>query len=149
VLEKALQTIDPSRNVPGGSTLATQIEKYRHSPDGLTMTASDKLRQMASASLRAYLDGEDTRDNRRRIVLDYLNTVPLAAAPGFGEVNGVGDGLHAWFGIDFAQTNQLLRSPTTHTQAARAFKHVLGLLISQRKPSYYLLTGRKSVECCR
>lgn len=146
VLQKALQTIDPSRNVPGGSTLATQIEKYRHSPDGLTMTASDKLRQMASASLRAYLDGEDTRDNRRRIVLDYLNTVPLAAAPGFGEVNGVGDGLHAWFGIDFAQANQLLRTPQPTPQAARAFKHVLGLLISQRKPSYYLLTGRDQLN---
>lgn len=146
VLEKALQTIDPSRNVPGGSTLATQIEKYRHSPDGLTMTASDKLRQMASASLRAYLDGEDTRDNRRRIVLDYLNTVPLAAAPGFGEVNGIGDGLYAWFGIDFAQANRLLKTPHPTPEAARAFKHVLGLLISQRKPSYYLLNGRQQLN---
>ena len=142
VLEKMLQTIDPSRNVPGGSTLATQIEKYRHSPDGLTMTATDKLSQMASASLRAYLDGEDTRATRRRIVLDYLNTVPLAAAPGFGEVNGVGDGLSAWFNLDFDQVNQLLRSSRPTPEAARAFKHVLGLLISQRKPSYYLLSGR-------
>lgn len=146
ILEKILKTIDPSRNVPGGSTLATQIEKYRHSPDGLTMTAGDKLRQMASASLRAYLDGEDTRDNRRRIVLDYLNTVPLAAAPGFGEVNGIGDGLHAWFGIDFAQVNRLLKSPQPTAEAARAFKHVLALLISQRKPSYYLLNGRKQLD---
>jgi membrane peptidoglycan carboxypeptidase len=146
VLEKVLQTIDPSRNVPGGSTLATQIEKYRHSPDGLTMTASDKLRQMASASLRAYLDGEDTRDNRRRIVLDYLNTVPLAAAPGFGEVNGIGDGLYAWFGINFDQANRLLKTPHPTPEAARAFKHVLGLLISQRKPSYYLLNGRQQLN---
>jgi membrane peptidoglycan carboxypeptidase len=146
VLEKMLQAIDPSRNVPGGSTLATQIEKYRHSPDGLTMTATDKLGQMASASIRAYLDGEDTRATRRRIVLDYLNTVPLAAAPGFGEVNGVGDGLHAWFGLDFDQVNQLLRSPQPTPEAARAFKHVLGLLISQRKPSYYLLFGRQQLD---
>jgi membrane peptidoglycan carboxypeptidase len=146
VLEKALQAIDPSRNVPGGSTLATQIEKYRHSPDGLTMTASDKLRQMASASLRAYLDGEDTRDNRRRIVLDYLNTVPLAAAPGFGEVNGIGDGLSAWFGIDFSQANRLLMTPRPKRDAARVYKHVLALLISQRKPSYYLLNGRADLD---
>lgn len=146
VLEKMLQAIDPSRNVPGGSTLATQIEKYRHSPDGLTMTATDKLGQMASASLRAYLDGEDTRATRRRIVLDYLNTVPLAAAPGFGEVNGVGDGLHAWFGLDFDRVNQLLRSPQPTPEAARAYKHVLGLLISQRKPSYYLLSGREQLD---
>ena len=146
VLEKILQTIDPSRNVPGGSTLATQIEKYRHSPDGLTMTVTDKLGQMASASIRAYLDGEDTRATRRRIVLDYLNTVPLAAAPGFGEVNGVGDGLHAWFGLDFDQVNQLLRNPQPTPEAALAYKHVLGLLISQRKPSYYLLSGRDQLD---
>ena len=146
VLEKMLQAIDPSRNVPGGSTLATQIEKYRHSPDGLTMTATDKLGQMASASLRAYLDGQDTRDTRRRIVLDYLNTVPLAAAPGFGEVNGVGDGLYAWFGLNFDQVNDLLRAPRATPEAARAYKHVLGLLISQRKPSYYLLSGREHLN---
>lgn len=146
VLEKFLQTIDPSRNVPGGSTLATQIEKYRHSPDGITLTAGDKLRQMASASLRAYLEGEDTLATRRRIVLDYLNTVPLAAAPGFGEVNGVGDGLAAWFGLDFEQVNKLLRNPVPTPEAARAFKHVLGLLISQRKPSYYLLGGRAQLD---
>jgi len=146
VLEKVLQTVDPSRNVPGGSTLATQIEKYRHSPGGLTLTASDKLRQMASASLRAYLDGKDTLVTRRRIVLDYLNTVPLAAAPSFGEVNGVGDGLAAWFGLDFDHVNKLLRNPVPSPEAARAYKHVLGLLISQRKPSYYLLSGRDHLD---
>ncbi len=146
LLEKAIQTVDPSRNVPGGSTLATQIEKYRHSPDGLTLTATDKLTQMASASLRAYLDGEDTRATRRRIVLDYLNTVPLSAAPGFGEINGVGEGLEGWFGLDFAQVNQLLMSKRETREAARAYKHVLGLLISQRKPSYHLLSGRKNLN---
>jgi membrane peptidoglycan carboxypeptidase len=146
MLEKIIQTVDPSRNVPGGSTLATQIEKYRHSPDGLTMTASDKLTQMASASLRAYLDGEDTRATRRRIVLDYLNTVPLSAAPGFGEVNGIGEGLEGWFGLDFDAVNKLLLRPEGSAAAARAYKHVLGLLISQRKPSYHLLSGRKSLN---
>src|SRR5262249_10789547 len=48
-----------SGRAPGGSTLATQIEKYRHSPGGRTESAPEKLRQMESASLRAYLDGED------------------------------------------------------------------------------------------
>jgi len=145
VFEKMLQAIDPSRNVPGGSTLATQIEKFRHSPDGLTMTVMDKLRQMVSASLRAYLDGEDTRATRRRIVRDYLNSVPLAAAPGFGEVNGIGDGLHAWFGLDFEAVNALLAQTVPTPESARAFKHVLALLISQRKPSHYLLSGRDSL----
>lgn len=146
VMEKVIQAVDPSRNVPGGSTLATQIEKYRHSPDGLTQTASDKLTQMASASLRAYLEGEDTRGTRRRIVLDYLNTVPLSAAPGFGEVNGIGDGLEGWFGLDFAEVNRLLMHPRETAETARAYKHVLGLLISQRKPSYHLLAGRKNLN---
>ncbi len=146
LLEKAMQVVDPNRNVPGGSTLATQIEKYRHSPDGLTMTAGDKVRQMASASLRAYLEGPDTRTTRKRIVLDYLNSVPLAAAPGFGEVHGLAEGLQAWFGLDFDQVNRLLAQPGPGRDAARAYKHVLGLLISQRKPSWYLLSGREHLD---
>jgi membrane peptidoglycan carboxypeptidase len=146
MLEKAVQIVQPGRNVPGGSTLATQIEKYRHSPDGLTLTPTDKLRQMASASVRAYLDGTDTLVTRRRIVLDYLNTVPLAAAPGHGEVHGLGDALQAWFGLDFEQVNSLLHNPQPTPEAARVYKHVLGLLISQRKPSWYLLSGRKELD---
>ncbi|NWG87477.1 MAG: transglycosylase domain-containing protein [Hydrogenophilaceae bacterium] len=146
VLEKGMQVVDPSRNVPGGSTLATQIEKYRHSPDGLTLTAGDKLTQMASASVRAYLEGADTRVTRRRIVQDYLNTVPLAAAPGYGEVHGIGDGLAAWFGLDFDAVNSLLWYPQAKAETARAYKHVLALLISQRKPSFYLLAGRSQLN---
>ena len=146
VLEKAMQVVDPKRNVPGGSTLATQIEKYRHSPDGLTLTATDKLRQMASASLRAYLDGPDTRVTRQRIVMDYLNSVPLAAAPGFGEVHGLAEGLKAWFDMDFDAVNRLLARPAPTPEAARAYKHVLALLVSQRKPSWYLLSGRDYLD---
>lgn len=145
-LEKAMQVVDPKRNVPGGSTLATQIEKYRHSPEGLTLTATDKLRQMASASLRAYLDGPDTRVTRQRIVMDYLNSVPLAAAPGFGEVHGLAEGLKAWFDLDFDHVNRLLARPAATPEAARAYKHVLGLLVSQRKPSWYLLSGRDTLD---
>ena len=78
-LALGIEKIDRSGAVPGGSTLATQIEKYRHSPQGRTGSAGEKLRQMASASLRAYLDGADTLSHRRQIVVDYLDTVPLAA----------------------------------------------------------------------
>ena len=49
-LGKMLDVQDQSA---GGSTLATQLEKYRHSPDGLTLSAGEKLRQMFSASVRA------------------------------------------------------------------------------------------------
>src|SRR5690606_19697037 len=64
----------------GGSTLATQIEKFRHSDDGITGSVEEKLRQMVSSSVRVYQQGPDTMPTRRQLVLDYLNTVPLAAA---------------------------------------------------------------------
>ena len=153
VMEKAVSLVDPGRNVPGGSTLPTQIEKYRHSPNGMTRGMSDKLRQMGTASLRAYQDGMDTRPARRRMVLAYLNTVPLAAAPRFGEVNGVGDGLWAWYGLDFAHVNRVLSRPLSmHDTAehkkdyATALKHVLSLIVAERRPSYYLAANRKALD---
>jgi membrane peptidoglycan carboxypeptidase len=87
-------------NVAGASTLATQMEKYRHADEGRTESPRDKLLQMASASIRAYLDGAETMEARRRIVLQYVNTVPLAAIRGEGEISGIPDGLWAWYGTD-------------------------------------------------
>jgi membrane peptidoglycan carboxypeptidase len=78
ILDRAIRVVDRQHPVPGGSTLATQIEKYRHSREGRTDTIRDKLQQMVSASLRAYQDGRDTRGRRKAIILDYLNTVPMA-----------------------------------------------------------------------
>jgi membrane peptidoglycan carboxypeptidase len=162
VLGRARRTFDPGHPAPGGSTLATQIEKYRHSPHGRTDALSDKLRQMASASLRAYLDGEDTLARRRQIVVDYLDTVPLSAQSGSGEVNGLGDAMWAWYGRDFDETNRLLSHaggeplwlpvslqprtvlalrPATLQQQAVAFKQALSLLVAQRRPSHYLVAG--------
>jgi membrane peptidoglycan carboxypeptidase len=66
--------------VEGGSTLATQMEKYRHSPEGRTDSILAKLRQMTDASLKVYQNGPDTREERRQIILDNLNSIPLAAA---------------------------------------------------------------------
>lgn len=136
-----------TESTPGGSTLATQIEKYRHSANGYTNSAMDKIRQMASASLRAYLLGPDTREMRRRIVLAYLNSMPLSATPKTGEVHGLGDGLAAWFGADFDEINKLLNPNTFNaneaisTQQATAFRLVLTTLLSQRRPSYLLGAG--------
>ncbi len=150
VLDKGIQVIRPEHDVPGGSTLATQIEKYRHSPDGLTLTAEDKLQQMASASVRAYLDGENTLPWRKSIVVSYLNTVPLAAVSGFGEVNGMGDGLWAWYGLDFERVNQTLRAwsgaPAEVEAVAQVYKHVLSLMIAQRRPSSYLGGGHEALD---
>ncbi|HVW63414.1 MAG TPA: transglycosylase domain-containing protein [Nitrosospira sp.] len=150
LLDKTTQFFQPEHDVVGGSTLATQIEKYRHSPNGLTTTPQDKLQQVLSASVRAYLDGEETLPHRQRIIMDYLNTVPLAAAPGYGEANGLGDGLWVWYGLDFDEANHILNSRFVEGDAlaevARLYKHVLSLMIAQRRPSYYLLSGRKGLE---
>jgi membrane peptidoglycan carboxypeptidase len=108
VIEKGVSSVAGGHRAAGGSTLATQIEKYRHSPEGRTGSMKDKLQQMASASLRSYQDGPDTTKARRRIVIDYLNTVPLSAKPGYGEVNGIGDGMWVWYGREFADVNRLL-----------------------------------------
>lgn len=148
LMEKGISLIDTNRNVPGGSTLPTQIEKYRHSPEGLTSDMSEKLRQMASASLRAYLDGPNTLAMRKKTVMAYLNTVPLAAAPRFGEVNGIADGLWAWYGLDVDEINKILEKKTRvgETAYASALKHVLSLIIAERRPSYYLATNRKALD---
>lgn len=149
VLDKGIQLFLSEHDVPGGSTLATQIEKYRHSPNGITLTAKDKFQQIASASVRAYLGGENTLPVRKQIVTDYLNSVPLAAVVGFGETNGIGDALWAWYGLDFNETNHILHSRFVEgdalTEAALHYKHVLSLMIAQRRPSYYLLAGRKDL----
>lgn len=130
----------------GGSTLATQIEKYRHSPDGVTGSAIDKLKQMASASVRAYRDGPITLPTRQRLVLEYLDTVPLSAAPGYGEVNGLGDGLWVWFGSDFATINELLSREDGEgellARQGQAMRQIISLMIAHRRPSWYLNNGR-------
>lgn len=148
VFDKTLSSVGlgGAGRVAGGSTLATQIEKYRHSPEGRTSSTTDKIIQMASATLRAYQDGEDTTGARRQIVLDYLNTVPLSAKPGYGEVNGIGDGLWVWYGRDFDTVNQMLKGPMTSPDDVLAYKEALSLMIAQRRPAYYLGAGEPDLE---
>ncbi|HYC05315.1 MAG TPA: transglycosylase domain-containing protein [Azospirillaceae bacterium] len=150
VIGMPLEALFPERQQIGGSTLATQIEKYRHSPGGQTSGGTDKLRQMMSASVRAYLAGSDTTKARFQIVVDYLNSTPLSARPGIGEVNGLGDGLWAWFGTDFATANRILAKPArTEDELARqaiVYKQVLSLLLAQRRPSFYLSVNRTALE---
>jgi membrane peptidoglycan carboxypeptidase len=145
----------PVRN-EGGSTLAVQLEKYRHSDEGLTTSGLAKLQQIVAASLRAYQNGPDTREARRRIVLEYLNTIPLAAAPGFGEIHGLKDGLRVWFnadpqavcdeleGHDFVAASADAHGTTE--DRAWAFKHVLALLCSVRAPTGYLIQDHDALE---
>jgi len=135
-----------SGQAAGGSTLATQAEKYRHSPYGRTDSPEEKLRQMVSASVRTYREGPQTLASRQHIVLAYLNSVPLAAVPGHGEVHGLADGLRLWFGANFAEVNRLLdpRHNAGSSLAAQglALRQVLSLLIAQRRPTHYLGAGR-------
>jgi membrane peptidoglycan carboxypeptidase len=147
VFEKSLSAVGAGgHRAAGGSTLATQIEKYRHSPEGRTSSMKDKLQQMVSATLRAYQGGEDTTKVRRQIVVDYLNTVPLSAKSGYGEVNGIGDGMWVWYGRDFDEVNLLLGGNMDKPGSALAFKEALSLLIAQRRPSYYLGEGDEDLE---
>lgn len=144
-LSQALEVAGAEMDRAGGSTLATQLEKFRHSPKGLTSSPGEKLRQMASASLRAYQDGENTTAARRRIVVDYVNSIPLAAAPPWGEVIGMGDALSIWYGADFEAINQVLREAKNPDSSydletrARAYKRALSLVLSAGRPSYYLI----------
>lgn len=153
VLDLLISKVLPDHDVPGGSTLATQIEKYRHSPQGRTSGIKEKIRQMRSATLRAYIKGPDTTESRKRIVADYINSVPLGAIPGAGEVRGIGHGLVAWHGANFSEVNQLLTdvsSPKVDAEVlkakALAYKEVLSLFLAQRRPAYYLQSDRNALK---
>ncbi|KXU97858.1 glycosyl transferase family 51 [Caballeronia megalochromosomata] len=149
LFDQGVRVFDKRAPQPGGSTLATQIEKFRHSSGGRTASPTEKLRQIASASVRAYLDGPQTMPARRLLVVRYLNSVPLAARPGIGEVNGLPDGMAAWYGRDFGEYNRILNAPVsaeTLDAQALAFKQALSLMIAQRAPSRFLRAGSPELE---
>jgi membrane peptidoglycan carboxypeptidase len=153
VAEQVESKLGRPRKTAGGSTLATQIEKFRHSAEGRTSAASDKLRQMSAATLRAYLDGDDTREVRKRIVLEFINSVPLGAIPGQGQVLGLSNSLKAWYGVDGAKADKLLRLGSRPVRGAKrlreqatAYKQVLSLFLAQRRPTYYLQTGLEALN---
>ncbi|UTH74301.1 transglycosylase domain-containing protein [Chromobacterium sp. IIBBL 290-4] len=146
--DEAAHLFRPGYHSAGASTLATQIEKFRHSPGGRTGSPKEKLKQMLSASVRAYQGGDDTTLARRQLVVAYLNTVPLAARAGFGEVSGIGDGMWAWYGRSFDEVNKTLSSGSllSVSEQATVFKEALSLMISQRSPSFYLNGDMKVLE---
>lgn len=152
ILEKVKQIVFPNINAPGGSTIATQLEKYRHSNEGRTSGIKDKLRQMGSASLRAYMYGRNTLETRKLITQHYINSIPLAALRGYGEVNGLGDGLWAWYGVEFEEVNRKLRALSLLPPGAdvapyaEAYKQVLSLFIAHRRPSFYLIAGLQELN---
>jgi len=134
----------------GGSTLATQIEKFRHSSSGRTDGVGEKLRQMLTASARVYSDGPNTMKRREQIVTSYLNSAPLSSRPGYGEVLGIPDALWVWFGTDFRNANQILKSaPRNAAELARkaeVYRQVVALLVADRSPSTLLLNDRQNLN---
>ena len=145
MVDFGLHQIDHNRPIIGGSTLATQLEKMRHSPGGKTHSVEEKLQQITTASLRAYRGGPETLSEQQRIVLDYINSIPVAATPAEGEITGLGDGLRAWYGADFATINSLLISQGETLNGdqqrlrARGYREVLSLFLALRAPSQYLI----------
>lgn len=135
-----------SVRLEGGSTLATQLEKYRYSAGGRTGSVTDKLKQITAASLKVYIDGADTREARQEIILDYLNTVPLAGAPGHGEIYGLAKGLEVWFGLNLSDVSKVLFSQKPNQKTAEIYKKVLMLLAAVRAPSFYLVQDFSALE---
>jgi membrane peptidoglycan carboxypeptidase len=149
--DKATELIIPGVPVSGGSTIATQMEKFRHSENGRTHSMQEKSRQILSASLRSYQEGAETLPMRRRILLDYMNSVPLAAFPGYGEVTGLGDGLWVWYGVELSQViealtdNSASEKPSIDEKALR-LKQVLSLFLAHKKPTFFLNGGREKLD---
>ncbi|HTV88340.1 MAG TPA: transglycosylase domain-containing protein [Stellaceae bacterium] len=139
----------PGIHAGGGSTLATQTEKFRHSFDGRTRGIAAKLRQMLTASARAYIDGPDTLMRRQQILTTYLNSTPLGSMPGYGEVIGVPEALRIWFGTDYRAASRILDAqPRTQAELARKgeiYREALSLLLSERRPTYYLMQDHRAL----
>lgn len=136
----------------GGSTLATQIEKFQHSEGGQTSSGVDKLSQMISASARAYMGGLSTAESQQETIREYFNSMPLSSYPRHGEVIGFAEGLKMWFGTDFNDLNRALSKPesemsdTELAEAARYYRQSLSLIMAVKKPSAYLLRERAELE---
>jgi membrane peptidoglycan carboxypeptidase len=146
---RVARMVIPHFSEGGGSTLATQIEKFRHSPNGITGGIGEKMRQMMTASADIYVNGRNTMTRRREVVTTYLNSNPLASMPGYGEVIGVPEALRVWFGTDSDEASRILnQTPRTPAEWARKgliYREVLSLILSERRPSYYLVANRDAL----
>ena len=143
IADLGMRQIKGGSRSAGGSTLITQLEKVRHSPEGRTNSPGDKLKQMLAASLRAYQQGPSTVAARRQVICDYLNSLPLASIAGHGEVIGLGDGVWAWYGADFERSNRLLKqadagSNVASAEQGAAYRQALSLLLAINRPGHYL-----------
>jgi hypothetical protein len=67
--------------------------------------------------------------------------MPLAAVADHGEVHGLGEGLYAWFGLDFVDVQRGLLDRGISAQKVAAYKAVLALLCAVREPTRFLGAG--------
>lgn len=155
VLGYGLGKIGVGGDRSGGSTLATQLEKLRHSPDGITDSPTEKFRQMFMASRRTYQRSNEmggTLKYRQDVVRDYLNAMPLSSYPRYGEVVGFADGMATWFGVDFDEANKILSGPESRMtvdeidRKAAIYRQALSLIMAVKKPSDYFLKNRAELE---
>src|SRR5580658_3408926 len=151
VIDYSLHAVDPKHPVAGGSTLATQLVKLRHSPGGRTGSPVEKLRQMTSATLAAYEEGRTTLHAQQDIIRAYFNSIPLAASPGYGDEQGLGDGLWAWYGADVSKIDPLFRASEASLNSAemqmraRGYRQALSLLLALRSPHVSLVEDPKAL----
>jgi membrane peptidoglycan carboxypeptidase len=124
--------------------------KFRHSSKGMTSGPMDKIRQIIGGSLWAYRKGPNTIDTRKEIVREYFNGMPLGAAKGYGEINGIGKGMWAWFGKNIDQVMSDLQMNETDQdmlyRKAKTLKEALSLIIATRYPSLYLQKDHTILE---
>lgn len=130
----------------GGSTLAVQMEKFRHSPGGRTSDSSEKARQMLTAWLRTYHHGRDADAWAEQIAIDWINSVPLGHRTGYGPVQGVFEGMWAWFGRPPEVVAQALEPGDDDALRAQVERELLALIIAQQRPARYLPAGIDALE---
>src|SRR5262245_1168135 len=61
-------------------------------------------------------------------------------------MRGLGEGLHTWFGLDFADVQRSLRDPGITARKVAAYKAVLALLCAVREPTRLLVQDRAALE---
>ncbi len=130
----------------GGSTLATQIEKYRHSPEGRTGSIGDKLRR---SPRRASGPTPTGRRRRRRASASSSTTSTRrrcrrgpAMARSSASATGFGPGTAPNCGELVRLLSKEARTPAEQAARAVVYKQALSLMLAQRRPSHYLLQGR-------
>jgi membrane peptidoglycan carboxypeptidase len=153
VLQQVYEKIGLNGDGSGGSTLAEQLEKLRHSEGGHTNGMLDKATQVFTASARAYSESRDsTLQTRQKAVANYINAVPLSGYRGFGEVIGMADGLGVWFGTDVDDFNRVMSLDEDwlgeHEWEVKAqyYRQTLALIMAVQQPTTFLRKDRKALD---